>query len=293
MLPSAYNGCGPYVFLSYARKSASKVYPFISELQKHFNVWYDYGIDYGQDFEDVIIDEINRCDVFIFAITKASLKSAWCKKELKYAASTKPNRFLFVLVDNVSVFPDWFRFSYSDYNYCKLSGFGSIGDAVESLISRNAVLRELKAKCFSSDPGHYGLLSGDQEHSTVGQLMQSGNMFEKTPFVIEFTDIREEDADESSALINESERIAFSLDAVKREAEENDMFVQAVDAVLESGNASVSFLQRKMVIGYGRAAKLITAMERCGIISSILNLGTPRSIYITPDQWSEIKKKLN
>ena len=48
--------------------------------------------------------------------------------------------------------------------------------------------------------------------------------------------------------------------------ENDELFEDAVRLVLEFGKASTSLLQRRLRIGYGRAAHLIDLMERDGIV---------------------------
>jgi S-DNA-T family DNA segregation ATPase FtsK/SpoIIIE len=48
--------------------------------------------------------------------------------------------------------------------------------------------------------------------------------------------------------------------------EEDDMYEEAKQVVIESGKASTSFLQRKLGIGYSRAARLIDILEERGIV---------------------------
>lgn len=55
---------------------------------------------------------------------------------------------------------------------------------------------------------------------------------------------------------------------------EGDPFYdQAVQIILEDGKASISYLQRKLGVGYNRAAKLIEAMEEAGIVSKPTSTG--------------------
>ena len=49
---------------------------------------------------------------------------------------------------------------------------------------------------------------------------------------------------------------------------EDTLYEKALDVVLETGNASTTFLQRKLKIGYARAASLIDALEDRGVISA-------------------------
>ena len=68
----------------------------------------------------------------------------------------------------------------------------------------------------------------------------------------------------------------------------DDMFLDAVELVLESGQASVAMFQRKFKMGYQRAAKLIDQMEERKIIGPYE--GTkPRQVLITRQEFNEMK----
>ncbi|ADL07980.1 DNA translocase FtsK [Thermosediminibacter oceani] len=66
----------------------------------------------------------------------------------------------------------------------------------------------------------------------------------------------------------------------------DELFKEAVSVVIETGQASVSLLQRKLRIGYARAARLIDQMEEKGFIGGYE--GTkPRQILITKEQFEK------
>lgn len=71
----------------------------------------------------------------------------------------------------------------------------------------------------------------------------------------------------------------------------DDLFADAVEFAVEFGKMSTSLLQRKFRIGYGRSAKIIDAMNRCGIVSAP-NGSKPRQVLIDADQWKEIKENM-
>ena len=66
----------------------------------------------------------------------------------------------------------------------------------------------------------------------------------------------------------------------------NQEFLDAVDVAVTSGKISTSLLQRKLSIGFGKAAKFIDSMEDLGIVSGP-NGQKPRDVLITKDEWHE------
>jgi DNA segregation ATPase FtsK/SpoIIIE, S-DNA-T family len=76
------------------------------------------------------------------------------------------------------------------------------------------------------------------------------------------------------------------------DGDENDpMFEDAVRLVLEFGKASTSLLQRRLRIGYGRAAHLIDLMERDGIVGAA-DGPKPREVLKRPDWYGEVEQSM-
>ena len=69
--------------------------------------------------------------------------------------------------------------------------------------------------------------------------------------------------------------------------EADELFPAAVDVVLELGQASVSMLQRRLKLGYSRAARLVDQMEELGIVGPFEG-SKPRQLLITREQWQEM-----
>jgi S-DNA-T family DNA segregation ATPase FtsK/SpoIIIE len=79
------------------------------------------------------------------------------------------------------------------------------------------------------------------------------------------------------------------LDAEPEDGQEDDdLFEDAVRLVLEFGKASTSLLQRRLRIGYGRAAHLIDMMERDGIVGPA-DGSKPREILKPPDWLNQVE----
>jgi S-DNA-T family DNA segregation ATPase FtsK/SpoIIIE len=61
--------------------------------------------------------------------------------------------------------------------------------------------------------------------------------------------------------------------ATEGNGDEDELYAQAVDMIKSEGKASTSFLQRKLQIGYNRAARIIDMMEEKGIVSKANHVG--------------------
>ena len=68
------------------------------------------------------------------------------------------------------------------------------------------------------------------------------------------------------------------------------MMNAAIDVVVETGMASVSSLQRKLKLGYSRAARLVDQMEEIGVVGPFEG-SKPRKVLITKEQWTEMKMR--
>jgi S-DNA-T family DNA segregation ATPase FtsK/SpoIIIE len=64
-------------------------------------------------------------------------------------------------------------------------------------------------------------------------------------------------------------------------SEEDPLLKEAKHIVAQAGHASVSLLQRKLRIGYARAARLIDIMEAQGFISGPVDGGRVREVFLT------------
>ena len=63
-------------------------------------------------------------------------------------------------------------------------------------------------------------------------------------------------------------------------------FLDAVDIALSQGQISTALLQRKLSIGFGKAARFIDHMEDIGLVSE-KNGAKPRSVLLTREEWVE------
>lgn len=102
-------------------------------------------------------------------------------------------------------------------------------------------------------------------------------------------------------ILRQIEKAAAGKDAPKEENEDggtaafddnpfsgcDELLPQAVDVILDTKQASVSMLQRRLKLGYSRAARLVDQMEELGIVGPFEG-SKPRQLLITREQWQEM-----
>ena len=84
------------------------------------------------------------------------------------------------------------------------------------------------------------------------------------------------------------EALEFILACILDEGDE--LLPAAIEVVVETGMASVSMLQRRLKLGYSRAARLVDQMEEKGVVGPFEG-SKPRQVLITKDQWQEMQFK--
>ncbi|MCL2071837.1 MAG: DNA translocase FtsK [Oscillospiraceae bacterium] len=70
---------------------------------------------------------------------------------------------------------------------------------------------------------------------------------------------------------------------------DDDKLEDAIEAVIDAGKASTSYLQLKLKLGYGRAARLIDVMEKMGVVGKSAGSSRPREVLMTRQDWLERK----
>ena len=80
----------------------------------------------------------------------------------------------------------------------------------------------------------------------------------------------------------------YQMKKLKKDDETDPFLMDAIDAVVEQGTASTSFIQRRFKVGYARAGRIIDQMEERGIISGYQG-SKPREVLITKERLDELK----
>ena len=83
-----------------------------------------------------------------------------------------------------------------------------------------------------------------------------------------FTRLNPNDIEDITVLSNASDN-----DSGISEGEGDELYNEAVNIVKSEGKASTSFLQRKLQIGYNRAARIVDMMEEKGVVGKANHVG--------------------
>jgi DNA segregation ATPase FtsK/SpoIIIE, S-DNA-T family len=75
------------------------------------------------------------------------------------------------------------------------------------------------------------------------------------------------------------------------EFEKDELYDEAARIVVSSGQASISYLQRRLRIGFSRAARLVDMMEADGLVSAAAG-GKPREVLVKKDYFDEVDAQL-
>ena len=82
------------------------------------------------------------------------------------------------------------------------------------------------------------------------------------------------------------------IDSQEEDDDTDPLLMEAIDVVVETGQASTSFIQRRFKVGYARAGRIIDQMEERGIISGFQG-SKPREVLMSKERWEELKMSSN
>ena len=82
------------------------------------------------------------------------------------------------------------------------------------------------------------------------------------------------------------------IDGEEEDDDTDPLLMEAIDVVVETGQASTSFIQRRFKVGYARAGRIIDQMEERGIISGFQG-SKPREVLMSKERWEELKMSNN
>ncbi len=123
-----------------------------------------------------------------------------------------------------------------------------------------------------------GCFASTKEVEAVVEFIKSGGTVEYSNEIIEEI--------EKNMPVPKGEKP--SGDSGSAPAGDGDIIDQAVEVLIDAGQASVSYLQRKLKLGYARAARVMDELEELGVVGPYEG-SKPRSVLVTREMWAQRK----
>ena len=96
---------------------------------------------------------------------------------------------------------------------------------------------------------------------------------------------------ERNAIKDDKKKSAdIAIDSTGQGEDGDEMIPKAIEVILEQGMASTTLLQRKLKLGYARAARIIDELSEKGIVGPYEG-SKPRKVLITKEQWYEMQAR--
>jgi S-DNA-T family DNA segregation ATPase FtsK/SpoIIIE len=163
-------------------------------------------------------------------------------------------------------------------------------DVITGLIKANIPSRIAFAVSSQMDSRTILDVGGAEKLVGRGDMLYMPVGFAK-PIRVQGPYISDEEVDKLVSFLKRQEKPLFvegitegENKAAPESEEEDELFLDAVRLFIESGQASISSLQRRFRIGYTRAARLIDMMERRGVIGPFEG-SKPREVLMTIEQY--------
>ena len=99
-------------------------------------------------------------------------------------------------------------------------------------------------------------------------------------------------SDEILEQIENSDKTDKELAEEDEDQTSDPLLMEAIETVVETQQASTSFIQRRFKVGYARAGRIIDQMEERGIISGYQG-SKPREVLMSKERWQELKMSVS
>ena len=121
-------------------------------------------------------------------------------------------------------------------------------------------------------------VSDEEVENIVGFIKSNGTVTYNEDIIEQIENSNKSDREKDEEMDDEDDADPFLNDAI--------------ESVIEIGQASTSFIQRRFKVGYARAGRIIDQMEARGVISGYAG-SKPREVLITKERWQELNMSPN
>ncbi|MCI8759957.1 MAG: DNA translocase FtsK [Clostridia bacterium] len=286
---SVYNGI-PHLLIPVVtdpRKAAGALAWAVQEMDNRYNLFAEKGVrdlkGYNKAIENeeevgqlpqivIIVDELAD----LMMVAKSDVEDAICRLAQKARAA---GMHLVIATQRPSV--DVIT------GLIKANVPSRIAFAVSSQVDSRTILDSVGAEKLLGKGDMLYFPSGAPKPSRVQGAFVTDDEVEK---IVDFvksngTATYSEDILESIENTNKTDK------EIAESAEDDDtdpFLMEAIQTVIETGQASTSFIQRRFKVGYARAGRIIDQMEERGVISGYQG-SKPREVLMTLDRWNELK----
>lgn len=122
-----YKGDEPYIFISYSHRNPKEAHEIIERLHSaNYRIWYDEGIEGGDEWSQIIAEHIYNCSAFIAFMSDEYLGSLNCREEWNFARKCNKTRFNIFLSDvklplgmemQISSLQNIYKYNYTENNF--------------------------------------------------------------------------------------------------------------------------------------------------------------------------------
>ncbi len=125
-------------------------------------------------------------------------------------------------------------------------------------------------------------LSDDEIERVINHVTSQGE--------VKYDDAVIQEIERNAAKDDKKKSADISIDSTGQGEDGDEMIPKAIEVVIEQGMASTTLLQRKLKLGYARAARIIDELSEKGIVGPYEG-SKPRKVLITKEQWYEMQAR--
>lgn len=200
------------VFISYSRKDLELVKKIKSEIDRLVGIdcWMDLdGIESGEQFEDVIINAICKCDIILFMMSANSMQSEWALDELDFAKHEK-KRIVLVGIDNTEM-SGKFYFRYHKYDTIIWSNEPQRAKLIKDLRkwTNRITINMIREKAEHDDEEVLGLKAETKRKENKENKIAKEEVKHESQTVIQKNEFQEKNREEENSKTEKSKEVAL------------------------------------------------------------------------------------
>ena len=163
-----------------------------------------------------------------------------------------------------------------------------IAFAVSSQVDSRTILDQIGAEKLLGKGDMLFYPSGAPKPTRIQGAFVSDDEVEKIVSFVKSNGEAKYSEDILESIENNNKDENAAPDKVEKDDNTDEHLMEAIELVVETGQASTSFIQRRFNVGYARAGRIIDQMEERGIISGYQG-SKPRQVLMSKERWAELK----